>query len=197
MWLRKVSSGRTMELKRELSFFAYFSTFLYFKHAHVIGVFELLWGSQHNEWTWLKIFRNVVTVLLWRSCAEATSLSTVTTFARRSQTIDADASSRRHKHIPVSQRWSGVSCSFQTAMTHAAQYLISSFSPCSKHLSPCRTLHPCQEMAQASLFGSTCCVSIFTHPWEQEKKMTLAFISSNEYLYFTDEQNSTCIFTLT
>lgn len=30
-------------------------------------------------------------------------------------------------------------------------------------------------MTQASLFGSACCVYIFTHPWEQEKNDTLLF----------------------
>lgn len=61
--------------------------------------------------------------------------------------------------------------------------------------SPYGILHTCPEMAQAWLFG--CFVSIFIYARRNRKEQhSLLFAPASLWL-FTDEQSSTCVFTLT
>lgn len=177
----RVSGSTLMELKRQLSYFlttycVFFVFFLWFKHARAVGIFEVVWEGQRDEWRWLE-WAGLVW-LQWRSGAEAPSLCPVwphlAAFILAACTSFTDRRCRRvvrqaqtHTRVtkvawrlePLPNRGDSRNTIFN--------FLFSSCRKC---------LAPCQEMAQASLFGSACCVYIFTQPQRQDRT-TLTVIS--------------------
>lgn len=136
----------------------------------------VLYPALSLEWRWLKGCSHSVAALEshWSPVLVPT-LTTVGIFqlpAHPSQSVYADVLSHRHKHIPVSQRRFGISCSNRCDSCKTTFNFL--FHHEAKHLSPFTILYVWQGMAQAWLFG--CFVYFFTRPQEQERK-TLTFIS--------------------